>query len=151
MNHLLGFVPTGGLLFNFEYRFFLVDVVIPVDLSFAYRVVAIHLDIDTNCVLVRITRMPPHRRAGTGDPEPPPPPSMAEVLMAIEVNRQHSERLLEQLVQQGARRDTECISMTFCGPSLPPLLLLRSLWMLMISCVPSSASLQRYMSRLLNK
>ena len=74
----------------------------------SYRIVAIHSEIDTNCVLVQISRMAPNRRAGTGDADPPPPPTMAEVLMAIEVNRQHSERLLEQLVQQGARRNTEC-------------------------------------------
>ena len=53
----------------------------------------------TNYVLVKIFRMAPTRRGEQGDPEPPPPPTMAEVLMAIEVNRQHSERLLEQLVQ----------------------------------------------------
>ena len=62
----------------------------------------------TNYVLVQIFRMAPTRRGEQGNPEPPPPPSMAEVLMDIEVNRQHSERLLEQLVQQGARMNTEC-------------------------------------------
>ena len=41
----------------------------------------------------------------------PPPPSMAEILMAIEENRGRNERLLEQLVQQNARRN-ECNTLT---------------------------------------
>ena len=64
--------------------------------------------------------MAPTRRGEQGNPEPPPPPTMAEVLMAIEVNRQHSERLLEQLVQQGARRNTECNNLNDFLRSRPP-------------------------------
>ena len=74
----------------------------------------------TNYVLVQIFRMAPTHRGEQGNPEPPPPPSMAEVLMAIEVNRQHSERLLEQLVQQGARRNTECNNLNDFLQSQPP-------------------------------
>ena len=40
--------------------------------------------------------------------------------MAIEVNRQHSNRLLEQLVQQGARRNTECNNLLDFLRSQPP-------------------------------
>ena len=64
--------------------------------------------------------MAPNRRGEQSNPEPPPPPSMAEVLMAIEVNRQHSKRLLEQLVQQGARRNTECNTLNDFMRSQPP-------------------------------
>ena len=65
-------------------------------------------EMDTNCVLAQISRMAPTRRGSTRDVEPPPPPSMAEVLMAIEENRLRNERLLKQLVQQGARRNNDC-------------------------------------------
>ena len=61
-------------------------------------------EMDTNCVLVQISRMAPTRRGNQRDAEPLPPPSMAEDLMAIEENRLHNERLLEQLVQQGDRK-----------------------------------------------
>ena len=74
--------------------------------------IPIHSEIDTNCVLVRISRMAPHRRAGTSDAEPPLPPTMAEVLMIIEEGRLRNENLLAQLVQQGARRNTECNNLT---------------------------------------
>ena len=40
--------------------------------------------------------------------------------MAIETNRQHSERLLEQLVQQGARRNNDCSTLTEFLRSQPP-------------------------------
>ena len=74
----------------------------------------------TNYVLVKIFRMAPTRPREQGDPEPPPPPTMAKVLMAIEANRQHSERLLEQLVQQGARGNTECNNLNDFLRSQPP-------------------------------
>ena len=64
--------------------------------------------------------MAPTRRAGTSDADPPPPPSMAEVLMAIEENRLRNERLLEQLVQQGARRNNECHNLTDFLRAQPP-------------------------------
>ena len=70
--------------------------------------------------MFQIFRMAPTRRGNPGDPEPPPPPTMAEVLMAIETNRQHSERLLEQLVQQGARRNNDCNTLTEFLRSQPP-------------------------------
>ena len=40
--------------------------------------------------------------------------------MAIEVNHQHSEQLLAQLVQQGARRNTECNNLNDFLRSQPP-------------------------------
>ena len=40
--------------------------------------------------------------------------------MAIEVNRQHSEQLLAQLVQQGARRNTKCNNLNDFLRSQPP-------------------------------
>ena len=64
--------------------------------------------------------MAPTRRGEQGNPEPPPSPSVAEVLLAIEVNRQHSNRLLEQLVQQGDRRTTECNNLLDFLRSQPP-------------------------------
>ena len=67
-----------------------------------------HSEIDTNCVLVQISRMAPTRRGSAGGADPPPPPTMAEVLMVIEEGRVRNENLLAQLVQQGARRNTEC-------------------------------------------
>ena len=48
----------------------------------------------TNCVLVKLFRMAPHRRGSTSDAEPPPPPTMAEVLMVIEEGRVRNENLL---------------------------------------------------------
>ena len=70
--------------------------------------------------LFKIFRMAPTRRGNTSDAEPPPPPSMAEVLMAIEENRLRNERLLEQLVQQGARRNNDCNTLTEFLCSQPP-------------------------------
>ena len=70
--------------------------------------------------LFQIFRMAPTRRGNPGDPEPPPPPSLAEVLMAIEENRLRNERLLEQLVQQGARRNNDCNTLTEFLRSQPP-------------------------------
>ena len=64
--------------------------------------------------------MAPTRRGEQGNPDAPPPPSMAEVLMAIEQNRLRNERLLEQLVQQGARRNTDCTTLTELLRSQPP-------------------------------
>ena len=52
-------------------------------------------EMDTNYVLVQISRMAPTRRGSQSDAEPPQPPSMAEVLMAIEENHLRNERLLE--------------------------------------------------------
>ena len=77
-------------------------------------------EMDTNCVLVQISRMAPTRRGNQSDAEPPPPPSMVEVLMAIEENRLRNERLLEQLVQQGARRNNDCNTLTEFLWSQPP-------------------------------
>ena len=97
----MGFIPTGGWLFAFRYRFCLVDVMIPVGSSLVYRIVAIHgcfPEMATNCVLVQISRMAPHCRAGTSDTDPPLPPTMAEVLMIIEEGRVRNENLLAQLV-----------------------------------------------------
>ena len=56
--------------------------------------------------------MAPTRRGEQSNPEAPPPPSMAQVLMAIEENRLRNERLLEQLVQQGAMRNIDCNTLT---------------------------------------
>ena len=64
--------------------------------------------------------MPPVRRGSQGESEPPPPPSMAEVLIAIEENRLRNEHLLEQLVQQGARRNNDCNTLTKFLRSQPP-------------------------------
>ena len=64
--------------------------------------------------------MAPTRRGKHSDAEPPPPPSMAEVLMAIEENRLRNERLLEQLVQQGARRNNDYNTLTEFLRSQPP-------------------------------
>ena len=77
-------------------------------------------DLVTNYALVQIFRMAPTRRGEEGNPEPPPSPSMAEVLMAIELNRQHSDRLFEQLVQLGARSNTECNNLYDFLQSQPP-------------------------------
>ena len=77
-------------------------------------------EMDTNCVLVQISRMAPTRRGSQSDAEPPPPPSMAEVLMAIEENRPRNERLLEKLVEQGARRNNDCNNLTEFLRSQPP-------------------------------
>ena len=77
-------------------------------------------DLVTNHVLVQIFRMAPTRRGEQGNPEPPPSPSVAEVLLSMEVNRQHSNRLLEQLVQQGARKNTECNNLLDFLRSQPP-------------------------------
>ena len=74
----------------------------------------------TNYVLVQIFRMSPTRRGETSNPDAPPPPSMAEVLMAIEQNRLSNELLLEQLVQQGARRNNDCNTLTEFLRSQPP-------------------------------
>ena len=57
---------------------------------------------------------------GHHNEEPPPPPTMAQVLMAIEENRGRNERLLEQLVQQNARRNNECNTLTEFLRSQPP-------------------------------
>ena len=73
-------------------------------------------EMDTNCVLVQISRMAPTRRGNQSDAEPLPPPSMAEVLMAIKENRLHNECLLKQLVLQGARRNNDCNNLT---PAVP--------------------------------
>ena len=70
--------------------------------------------------LSQIFRMAPTRRGNPGDPDPPPPPSMAEVLLVIEQGRQRNELLLEQLVQQGARRNTDCHTLTEFLRSQPP-------------------------------
>ena len=64
--------------------------------------------------------MAPTRRGEQSNPEPPPPPSMAEVLLAIEENRLRNERLLEQLVLQGARRNNDCNTLTEFLRSQPP-------------------------------
>ena len=64
--------------------------------------------------------MAPTRRGNPGDPDPPPPPSMAEVLLVIEQGRQRNELLLEQLVQQGARRNMDCNTLTEFLRSQPP-------------------------------
>ena len=45
---------------------------------------------------------------------------MAEVLLIIEQGRQRNELLLEQLVQQGARRNTDCHTLTEYLRSQPP-------------------------------
>ena len=98
-------------MFTFEYRFCLVDVMIPVGSFSSYRIVAIYgssPEFVTNCVHVQISRMDPTRRGSAGDADPPPPPTMAEVLMVIKEGRVRNENLLAQLVQQGARRNTEC-------------------------------------------
>ena len=77
---------------------------------------------------------------------------MAEVLMAIEENRLRNERLLEQLVQQGARWNNDCNNLNEFLRSQPPLsLLLKSPWMLMIGCVLLSAISLHCMFQLLNK
>ena len=52
------------------------------------------------------------RRGNHHHEDLPPPPSMAQVLMAMEENRVRSDRLLEQLVQQTARRNNDCGSLT---------------------------------------
>ena len=106
----------------FKYRFCLVDVMIPVGSSLVYRTVAIHgcfPEMATNCVLVQLSKAP-HRRAGTSDADPPSPPTMAEVLMVIEEGRVRNENLLAQLVQQGARRNTECNNLNDFLRSQPP-------------------------------
>ena len=77
-------------------------------------------EMDTNCVLVQISRMAPTRRGNQSDTEPPPPPSMAEVLMAIEENRLRNECLLEQLVRQGAQTNNDCNNLTEFLRSQPP-------------------------------
>ena len=64
--------------------------------------------------------MAPHRRGENSNPEPPPPPSMAEVLIIIEQGRPQSDQLLAQLVQQGARRNTECNTLNDFMRSQPP-------------------------------
>ena len=45
---------------------------------------------------------------------------MAEVLLAIEENRLRNERLLDKLVLQGSRRNTDCNTLTEFLRSQPP-------------------------------
>ena len=71
-------------------------------------------------MFVRLGAAGPTHRAGTSDVDPPPPPSMVEVLMAIEENRLRNERLLELLVQQGARRNNDCNNLNEFLRSQPP-------------------------------
>ena len=64
--------------------------------------------------------MAPTHRGEQSNLEALPPPSMAEVLLAIEQTRLRNERLLKQLVQQGARRNNDCSTLTEFLRSQPP-------------------------------
>ena len=61
--------------------------------------------------------MPPRRNT---EDDLPPPPTMAQVLMAIEANREQSNRLLEQLVRNSAPRDNRCTTLTDFLRTQPP-------------------------------
>ena len=63
-----------------------------------------------------ISRMTGRRRGE----DLPPPPTMAEVLLLMEEGRVRSDRLLEQLVHQGNRRNNDCHTLTEFLRSQPP-------------------------------
>ena len=72
--------------------------------------------------------------------------------MAIEENRLRNERLLEQLVQQGAQRNNECNTLTEFLRSQPPTFSEAEIRLMrMTGCVLLSASLWPCMFRWRNK
>ena len=54
------------------------------------------------------------------DTEPPPPPTMAQVLLAMEANRNESNRLLEQFVRNSWPRNNTCNTLTDFLRTQPP-------------------------------
>ena len=64
-------------------------------------------------------RMPPSRNPNNED-DLPPPPTMAQVFMAMEVNRERSDRLLKQLVHNSAPRNNNCTTLTKFLRTQPP-------------------------------
>ena len=67
------------------------------------------------------SRMAAGRRSNNSDTEPPPPPpTMAQVLLAMEANRNESNRLLEQLVCNSAPRNNTCNTLTDFLRTQPP-------------------------------
>ena len=53
--------------------------------------------------------MPPRQNP---EDDLPPPPTMSQVLLAIQANREQSNRLLEQLLHNSAPRDNCCTTLT---------------------------------------
>ena len=68
------------------------------------------------------SRMAAGRRSNNSDtePPPPPPPTMAQVLLAMEANRNKSNRLLEQLVRNLGPRNNTCNTLTDFLWTQPP-------------------------------